>query len=90
MLAQKLNGSTLEARKANGVTHFLWSAPGLGNFAHFQILDLTGKQVALLPGVKFGNAFQAKWKGAGRTGTFILKAQSGKTVQTSKLVLEGQ
>ncbi len=90
MVAKKFNGSTLEARKANGVTRFLWSAPGLGNFAHFQILDLTGKQLALLPGVKFGNAFQAEWKGAGRTGTFILQAKSGKTVQTSKLVLESQ
>ncbi len=90
MLAQKLNGSKLAVSQANGVTRFLFSAPGLGNFAHFQILDLTGKQLALVPGVKFGNAFQAEWKGAGRTGTFILQAKSGKTVQTSKLILESQ
>jgi hypothetical protein len=93
-LIPKLGNGEVAVSQTNGMVHFSWSPSNSGNLARFQILDISGRKVAELSAIRSGsrngNLFRADWNGPSRTGTYILRAKSGVTTQTSKLVINSQ
>ena len=76
----------LSVRGRSGISSIEWILPGTTATARFRILDLSGREVAVLAAARSGDRFTAAWKAA-RKGTYILRAESGAKAAVQKLVL---
>ena len=79
------NGEMNISRIADGM-HISWFLPGYSEQAYFQILDISGRSLADITAHRIGDTFTADWTRARKSGIYYLRATSGATTITRKLI----